>query len=224
MKTEKSSVDVKKLFEDFTKSLTAINEMTVILGVDCQEHYEAIQKGGSQSHRRAYVRAVFAFIEGVLHSTKESAAHVGFILGTLNLRELIVLDGTSLDVDENGEVSTRPLYPKFLNNLKFTFKVFAKSIGSTFALDLKHPGYQSLHTAVKIRDRLMHPKVVAELIVTDAEVAQAKKAMDWFMFNQALSGLYAQKAVSAKTTAPPADITAVDEQITFYEAELAKRK
>lgn len=76
---------------------------------------------------------------------------------------------------------------------------------------------------MKIRDRLMHPKEITQLDVSDEEVIETKKAFDWFMLNQALAGSYAQRAVSAKTTATAEETAKVDANIVRYEAELAKR-
>jgi hypothetical protein len=211
------------ILADFSKSLQEIREMILILGQDCKEHYEAIQINNSQTHRRAYVRSVFAFIEGVLHRTKVATVHLGMLLGGISIHELVVLEGTQLEVNDNGDVTSKPLYPAFLSNIKLTFRTFSKSIGSSFNLNLAGQGWQHLREAVKVRDRLMHPKEVTDLQVSDAEIEATKKAFDWFLISYNLSGHYAQKATQTKTSASVEDVAALEATIHSLEAELAVR-
>ena len=164
----------------FSKSREEIRGMIRVLGQDCKEHYEAIQISNSQTHRRAYVRSVFAFIEGVLHRTKVATVRLGMLLGSISIHELVVLEGTQLEVNDKGDVNSKPLYPPFLSNIKLTFRTFSKSIGSSFSLNVGGQGWQNLREAVKVRDRLMHPKEVADLQVSDAEIEATKEAFDWF--------------------------------------------
>jgi hypothetical protein len=216
-------VDVNKVLADFSSSLDEIREMIQILGQDCREHYQAIQNNGSQTHRRAYVRAVFAFIEGVLHRTKVTTVHLGVLLGTISIHELVVLEGSQLDVNDKGQVTSKPLYPNFLNNVRLVFRTFSKSIGSTFSLNVGGQGWQNLREAVTVRDRLMHPKEITELQVSDAEVEATKQAFEWFLLSHNLCSHYAQRATHAKTTASTEAVATFDATIDRLENELAKR-
>ena len=216
-------MDTSNILLDFSASLEGIREMIQILGQDCKEHFEVIQVNDSQIHRRAYVRSVFAFIEGVLHRTKIATLHLGMLLGSISSHELVVLEGTKLEVNDKGDIVYKPLYPTFLNNIKFTFKTFAKSIGSSFTLDLSGQGGHNLREAVKVRNRLMHPKEIADLQISDAEIQTAKEAFDWFLISHNLSGHYAQKAIQTRTSASAEVVASLDETIRRLEAELATR-
>jgi hypothetical protein len=216
-------MDLPNPLMEFTKSFHEIGEMILILGQDCKEHFEASNINGSLTSRRAYIRSVFALIEGVQHQTRIATSNLGILLSKVSLNELVVLDGNQLDVNDKGEVTPRPYYPVFLNNFKFTFRIFSKSLGSQFSLNLSGEGWQSLCRAVKVRDRLMHPKVILDLQVSDAEISDAKKAFDWFLYNHNLSGYYAQKALQDKTSTSEEAIAALDANIRRMESELAAR-
>lgn len=220
----KSSEFIKELISELNNDLKEMRDMAQILGQDCHEQYLIIQDDDNQMYRRAYIRSVFAFIEGLLHRMKLTAAHFGGSMGTLSVEELIMINGVSFDVDDKGEVLTKSVFPKFLNNVKFGFKVFSKSFGSSFELNLGGNGWQSLRDAVKVRDRLMHPKEASNLQLTDTEVMAAKNAFDWFFTNNALCGYYAQKAVQNKTSPNLERVANLDIMILELETWMQKNK
>ena len=107
----------------------------------------------------------------------------------------MILDGKQLDINEEGNVTTKPFYPKFLNNFKFTFMIYAKSFGSEFKLNLLGQGWQSLCKSVKVRDKLlMHPKELSDLEVSDEEILYTKKAIDWFLLKSFVIWLLCAKS------------------------------
>jgi hypothetical protein len=216
-------MNANDILAEFPKDLQEIREMIWTLGQDCKEHYEAIHINNSQTHKRAYVRSVFAFIEGVLHRTKIETLHIGILLGSISSYELVVLEGARLEVDDKGRVTYKPLYPAFLNNVQFTFRTFSKSIGSSFELNTTGQGWKNLRRAVKVRDRLMHPREATDLQVSDAEIEATKKAFEWFFISQNLLSHYAQKAMQTKTITLVDDIAALDATISSMEADLAER-
>ena len=101
--------------------------------------------------------------------------------------------------------------------------IYAKSFGSEFKLNLSGQGWQSLCKSVKVRDRLMHPKELSDLEVSDEEILYTKKAIDWFLLNHLLSGYYAQKANPDKEGSSAKDIAAIDANICRIVAELKAR-
>jgi hypothetical protein len=94
-------------------------------------------------------------------------------------------------------------------------------VGSSFNLNTDGQGWKNLSKAVKVRDRLMHPKEVADLQVSNEEVGAAKKAFEWFFISHHLSELYVQKAAQAKTTASSEDVKSLEATIHHMETELA---
>jgi len=217
-KTESDALN--KFVTELDNNLKELRDMAQVLGQDCHEQYLAIQSHNNQMHRRAYVRSVFAFIEGILHRMKRTALHLGNTLGTLLIAEMILIDGASFDIDDKGEVIARPFFIKFLNNIKFSFRVYSKIVGSSFKLNLGENGWQKLQEALKVRDRLMHPKETTDLDVTDAEIEATKKAFDWFFVSYVLCSNYAQKANRIKTPHTPEDIAALDVKIQKLETTL----
>jgi hypothetical protein len=221
MKKSESESDVlNEFYIELMDNLKELTSMMLVLGRDCDEQYSAIESNDNQMHRRAYVRSVFAFIEGILHRMKRTAFHVGNAVGSLLIAEMVMIDGASFDINDKGEVVARPVFIKFLNNVKFGFRVYSKSVGSSFELSLDGVGWQKLRDALKVRDRLTHPKVSTDLEVTDAEVEATKKAFDWFFISYVLCSQHAQKAARAKTSTKREDDADLDAKIQDLEMKL----
>lgn len=214
---------IHQLVAQLNKNLKELTDMAQVLGQDCAEQYLIIQTNDSQIHRRAYVRSVFALIEVILHRMKLIAAHLGGSLGTLSIQEIVVINEEAFDVNDKGEVISKSVFIKFLNNVKFAFNVYSKSIGSSFELSLAGDGWQNLRVCTKVRDRLMHPKATTDLEVTIAEVEAAKITFDWFLISYALCSHHAQKATQSKTSATPSDIASLDLEILELETSLAQK-
>jgi hypothetical protein len=219
----KSASDlINELVKELNKNLKELTDMAQVLGQDSAEQYLTIQSNNSQTHRRAYVRSVIALIEGVLHRMKLTAAHLGGSMRTLSIQEIVVINEVAFEVNDEGEVVSKSVFIKFLNNVKFAFSVYSKSFGSPFELSLGGNGWQNLRECVKVRNRLMHPKTTTDLEVAEAEVEAAKTAFDWFLISYALCSHHAQKAAQAKTSASPEDIAALEAKILELETRLAK--
>jgi hypothetical protein len=60
-------MEIPGQLEQFRMAQDAARQMFETLGADCKEHLSAVHSNGKQLHCRAYVRAVFAFVEGVVH-------------------------------------------------------------------------------------------------------------------------------------------------------------
>jgi len=168
-------MEIPDQLEQFRIAQTSARQIFETLGQDCKAHLDVLEADGKQIHRRAYVRAVFAFMEGVIHWQKMSTLNLGILFGKVTLHELVVLEGINLKINDKGDVESYSDFPKFLNNIKFAFKIYSKSIDSDFELSLGGVGWQSVQKAVKIRDRLMHPKEPSQLIVTNEEAVILKK-------------------------------------------------
>ncbi len=213
---------IDEIVTALNKNLNELSDMVQVLGDDCSEQYSSIQDNNSQTHRRAYVRSVFALIEGVLHRMKLTAAHMGSHMFTLSIPELVMINEETFDVDDKGEVVAKRVFVKFLNNVKFAFRTYSKSFGSSFELSLGGKGWWSLRECVKVRDRLMHPKTILDLEVTDAEVDATKIAFNWILLSYALCSHHAQKAAQRKGSASAENIADLNENIQSLEAKLVE--
>ncbi len=97
--------------------------------------------------------------------------------------ELALLREESYDLDDKGRVITKQSNLQILKNIKFTFEAFSKYFGAGFRLKLDDMGWESFLKAIKIRNRLMHPKSALDLNVSDEEFDIIRRANSWFESN-----------------------------------------
>lgn len=131
-----------------------------------------------QFSRRTYVRTVFAAIEAVVWSLKQSAVLAGGIASlSFSQAELALLKEKTYSLKPNGRAEELPARLRFEDNLKFALKIYARLHGAETVVDFGGPGFQALHRARKVRDRLTHPKCPDDL---DVNVEEARDTFDGF--------------------------------------------
>lgn len=132
----------------------------------------------SPVQRRVLIRSIFSLVEGVAFGLKSFALE-DRRAGELPPSELQFAREIDYDLTDAGDIVERPAKLRTLGNLRFAFKLFARIHGSSFALDVSGPGWQSLHSTARVRDRLMHPRGLVDLSVTDDEIRTAFVALVW---------------------------------------------
>ncbi len=131
--------------------------------------------------RRSYVRSVFAFIEGYTYGFKQISLRISEESGGIKLspEEIVALREIEVSIDDKGNIKERPKFIPAKNSVVFSISSIVKQHEADFNLD-KGGGWNDYQTALKIRDRLMHPKNHRDLNVTDIELSQVKNAYEWF--------------------------------------------
>jgi hypothetical protein len=136
----------------------------------------------SPVERRLLVKSVFSFIEAVVFKVK-MVALMAEKADSLSAGEVALAKEEDYELDDSGTVKTRPARLRFRSNFRFAFALAAKACEIDWQLDVAGTGWQALGDALPVRDRLMHPKKTADLVVTDNEVRNSMKAYEW-VFDQ----------------------------------------
>lgn len=152
---------------------------------DCVGHYKSIKqtKKKSPRHRRAYVRSVFAMIEGLIYSLKQLLVHDVKFLGRLSEDELEALKEVAIEITDAGKIKKRSTHTSFIGNVKFTLNTFCKHTKTDLFVDYNNVGWQCLKDGVVFRNRLSHPKETNDLEVSDKEIEICRVASEWFIHN-----------------------------------------
>lgn len=191
--------------------IDAINELVAITKLFAEDltkmrRYLKPDSTRAQFWRRMYVRTFFAEVEAIAYQLKQMALHI-WGRNKVELAgagiELTDADIAQLNEDEympahEGEPAVRTKRLDFKENLKFAFSWFTMINRAQFTLQVQSPGWNSFLRALQIRDRLTHPKSVADLTITDAELAIIEKGVQWFVTEMhyclvASSAVYARK-------------------------------
>ena len=154
-----------------------------ILNEDVNNCHMNLQTEDSQFWRRVYIRTCFSGIEAEIYAFKQIALEQHEKQGGLfNEGELALLNEHSYDVSDKGEAHTQQKFIQLTKNIKFAFKAFARSWSITYEFPADQ-GWTSFVAAVKIRNRLTHPKNHDDLTVSSEDLREVITANIWFVEN-----------------------------------------
>lgn len=131
----------------------------------------------SQRERRNLVRATFAFIEATVYQLRIFLAE-DWADGLSNA-QLLALRDLQIEVSPSGVVKTRALKCGLVALIRLTVTSFANAIPEAATITCDEPGFDAVIRSVSVRDRLMHPKNSAAVVVTDSEIRNVVAAFGW---------------------------------------------
>lgn len=170
------------------KTLDEMLEVSGILRQDIESLVAAYRHDwSSQPLRRMFVRAYWSMIEGEVFCTKQftlRACELGD--KSLSAEEHVFLSESRVIVDEEGVASMKHKHIDTLSNLKQTLKIAASKFDLDWAPNFSTQGWEKLALSLELRHRITHPKVVAELVVSESELDVHRDAFAWFLeaFNE----------------------------------------
>ena len=179
------SLSLKQVQEIFA-DLRNLEVMAHQLGHDAERGSQELSaNSGDQFLRRNLVRIFAAFVEGSSFVLKEIALRLHEPLQEhLSIDELSKLKEMKLDssgqpaLDEHSAPKRRFL--PLQDNFKFAVAMFARLCGSKYAVSYSSAGYQAFTRTILVRDRLMHPKAIKDLCVTDEQALDLQAAWRWY--------------------------------------------
>lgn len=137
-----------------------------------------------QPWRRAYIRALFAYIEGITYRMKAQAFSAYTAGGAQYTREeLAIILEESYSLNDKGEVVTRSIFNSTHKNVRFAFNMYARAWGVIFILDCSDHKWASFKKAIGIRNRVTHPKTLADLNVSDEDMQILREGAYWYSRN-----------------------------------------
>lgn len=157
------------------------HEIRVALTGDLDELAGPINKN-HQGARRAFVRGVFSLIEAMTYRMKASALAIGKEM--LDPAEVLLLEEREFTLEDSGALREKSPKLKTLPNLRFTLAMLVKASGCDWAPKYGGAGWAAVNAAIRTRDRLMHPRELKDVEVTDEQVQDAVRAMAWFTATQ----------------------------------------
>jgi hypothetical protein len=130
------------------------------------------------------VRSVFAFMEGVTYRMKILAFEDKDKSGVnFSPAELAFLLEEDFDLNEKGEVVSVPAKIPLTKNIRLAFNTITRATSVNFDLQVGDVGWDALKKSAKVRDRLMHPKSIANLVISNDDVDLVIKGSAWFVQN-----------------------------------------
>ena len=149
---------------------------------DAQSAEDLLSSGDTQFARRAYVRSLFAFIEGAVWILKYACRNGRTPKGVLPVSpgEYALLGDASYELKSSGEVAEQPKFLRLQENVKFCAALFNRLFGSKIDLKVGSGDWQKFITAIGIRNRITHPKHLSDFDISDEELKMCQDTCLWF--------------------------------------------
>jgi hypothetical protein len=135
---------------------------------------------GNQHAQRSYVRSLVAMIEGTIHCVKELEFAELYARKKTDIPTLVALKEVVFDIDENGKIKKKEKYVNPASNLRFVVNMFNSIFGKQLDLGIGTSKWDNFKTAIKIRNRITHPKETNDLSVSETELSVMKDVNEWF--------------------------------------------
>ncbi|MCG8911001.1 hypothetical protein [Pseudomonas sp. DP-17] len=167
--------------QDVAKS--ELSALYLCLKSDATISLENIDPLRSGFEDRTYVRTVFSMFEGVAYATRQyilaQAAAGRYKIST---QEHDLLSEQTYILDGKGKIKEKENFLQFIPGFRLTISVLGRCLGREeyVAGAFGHHMYDSFQNGVKIRNRIIHPKLTNDLMLSRAEVATVKEAHEWF--------------------------------------------
>jgi hypothetical protein len=184
MNRQVKSLPLKQVKEIFVV-LRNLETMAHELGRDVERGSRELSANSSdQFLRRNLVRIFASFVEGSSFLLKQVVLRLHdplqehFSIEEMSKLKEIKLNPTGEPVLDAQGIPKRCHLPLH-DNLKFTGTIFGRLCGSKYAVSYGSAGHQAFKRTISVRDRLMHPKAVKDLLVTNDETMDLQAAWQW---------------------------------------------
>lgn len=154
-------------------------EMFEILRTDAQIANNAISSQPSDQYsRRTAIRATFAMIDGYLNIMNQNMLD-SYKTGLIQL--------TTEEIEKLNETRTKngKLHPVFMplsKRLVFSFGIFARKLGGfEYPIDTTSDEWKQFKNAILVRNRLMHPRKLEDMMVETSEIRIVISVSTWYL-------------------------------------------
>lgn len=133
-----------------------------------------------QFWRRNVVRCVFAFTEALLWYLRRITPILAEVNNAQFSEDELLLLEESKKVNRGGVEVVMPKYLPFPDGVKFTFQSVSKALGVSNP-DFGQAGFRALCKTGELRNRIMHPKRLFDLEVSDQNIKEAQDGIAWLV-------------------------------------------
>jgi len=149
--------------------------------IECIDAGEVDDDGGVHADHeffsRQLIRAVFAYIEAVTFSVKAWSAGRCMELGIdITPQERYYATDTEYELNDKGELVEVAAKISLARNIRFALAMNRKAHGLAEPFDASVEWWSYLREAIRIRDRLTHPKMPEDLDVSGDDIVKVLKA------------------------------------------------
>jgi len=151
-----------------------------ILLFDVMDAIERHDLAQTQSGKRDLIRTSFAAIEGASWIFREHVVEAARAMSELEPAEEVALSETSYQVTDQGRITEQTRYLPLLATVRLTARI-AEKLAPEVKVDFSGQDWAGLKEAIKIRNRITHPKSRADLILSDEDIRTSVGSLFWLL-------------------------------------------
>jgi len=173
---EQSAADARDIVGD---DLVFIIDLQTLLASPSTRAFKTFaKKHDPQALRRLRLRLFMSYVEGVAAALKAEA--VSLTSPSRSPAAHALLQDKTFDLTDQGEPIERTFSPSLSRSLRFAFRMGALTKRLTVSPDYGGAGWKAFQEAVKLRNRITHPRRAEDFVISDLEVATLASAEEWF--------------------------------------------
>lgn len=150
------------------------------LTYDVMEAISRLESDGTQSNRRNLVRTMFAAIEGYVWEYRRYVRSLAQDIDTISPLMELALSEITYSVGENGNIEQHVRYISLTAMIRLVTKL-AQKISPKLKADFGSGGWLQLKKAIAVRNRVTHPKSMADLHISSDEIEFSKQGYFWIL-------------------------------------------
>jgi hypothetical protein len=162
------------------EAVAQLKQCWAIVSGDIDRATKYCDAAGTPYARRALVRTFFAAVEAVSFQLRQVTLASAAGMNYLSPAEVMLLREQRYLLDDKGQPKIVDQFLRFPNSLLLSLQTYAKNHGATFKVDKSTSGWQALKRAIRRRHNVTHPKSLACLTVSDADVQDLTQASQWW--------------------------------------------
>ena len=213
------------------RKITNINPAELIPAVniiakDADDCEAAMKLNDTQFSRRMWIRAYFSWVEAYCYLLRRYVLQLKFskrVIKPSDIAEFAALNELKYSVTQKGESIAEPANTRTVDYIGFSLMACARLDNLGLSIDPGGKDRKCLVDAVRIRDRITHPKGVADVNITDADMKTVYDFKNWFFGHlEILHDPVIKKAI--KKTAGIAKRTKKERRLVFDETYFKQKE
>lgn len=153
----------------------------IILVTDILTAWERCEQDkNNKVYKREFIRTSCVGVEGFSWLYKEYIKSIAKDLNILNSVELLAFDQKNYTISDNGTLRDKDNYIPTLSMFRFVSKV-AHEIAPHLEIDFNVEGWGKIKTAVKIRNRITHPKNIEDFDISNDDIQNVWDGVLWII-------------------------------------------
>jgi hypothetical protein len=147
---------------------------------DVHAAHADVKRDNTATKRRTFIRTTTSGIEAITHLGKTAASKYVGPLTRISPAEWAVLREESYSLSESGKAIASQRFPHIPENFRFTVETLRRLSGDNeYSLDVGGRDWRRFKNAIRTRNRIVHPRSVAEYDASATEIQDAALALKW---------------------------------------------